>query len=155
MGDISKMPGHLIRRLNQISVSIFTDQLTRQGFDFTPVQFAALSTIARHPGLDQATLAGMIAYDRATMGGVVDRLEGKQLLNREVSKTDRRARQLFLTEKGVQTLAELEPLVSALQGDILQGLDNGEKKLFLTLLEKATRAGNQFSRAPLQQEKAS
>jgi DNA-binding MarR family transcriptional regulator len=155
MTDISQMPGHLIRRLNQISVSVFADRMTRAGLDFTPVQFAALSTIERNPGLDQATLAGLIAYDRATMGGVVDRLETKQLLARSVSKTDRRARQLYLTEKGSATLAELEPLVSALQADILQGLDEAEKAQLLSLLNKATSAGNALSRAPMQRRKVS
>ena len=150
MVDISKMPGHLIRRLNQISVSVFADHMTRAGHDFTSVQFAALSTISANPGLDQATLAGLIAYDRATMGGVVDRLEAKQLLTRQVSSTDRRARQLFLTEKGEATLAALVPLVSDLQHDILQGLDDLEKQQLLALLEKATDAGNRLSRAPLQ-----
>lgn len=155
MVDISKMPGHLIRRLNQISTSIFTDHMTRADYDFTPVQFAALSTISENPGLDQATLAGLIAYDRATMGGVIDRLEAKQLVTRRISMSDRRARQLFLTNEGSQTLAALEPLVAALQGEILQGLDESEKEQFLDLLEKATSAGNQLSRAPLQKKRAS
>ena len=155
MVDISKMPGHLIRRLNQISVSVFADHMTRAGYDFTSVQFAAMSTISTNPGLDQATLAGLIAYDRATMGGVIDRLEAKKLLTRQVSKSDRRARQLFLTDKGHETLSILAPIVADLQDEILQGLNKAEKKQLLTLLEKVTVAGNQLSRAPLQERKAS
>lgn len=150
MDDIQKMPGHLIRRLNQISVSIFAECMAREGYDFTPVQYAALSTISKSPGLDQATLAGLIAYDRATIGGVIDRLETKGLLTREVSKLDRRARQLHLTELGGETLAALEPLVANLQDDILQGLDASEKRQFFGLLEKLTNAGNARSRAPMQ-----
>ena len=155
MVDISKMPGHLIRRLNQISVSVFADHMARAGYDFTSVQFAAMSTISTNPGLDQATLAGLIAYDRATMGGVIDRLEAKKLLTRQVSKSDRRARQLFLTDKGHETLSILAPIVADLQDEILQGLNKAEKKQLLTLLEKVTVAGNQLSRAPLQERKAS
>ena len=89
------------------------------------------------------------------MGGVIDRLENKHLLTRQVSKIDRRARQLFLTDKGSQTLAALEPLVATLQDDILQGLDAKEKDQFFTLLEKVTDAGNQLSRAPMHRKKAS
>lgn len=155
MVDISKMPGHLIRRLNQISVSVFADHMARAGYDFTPVQFAAMSTISTNPGLDQATLAGLIAYDRATMGGVIDRLEAKQLVDRKVSKSDRRARQLYLTQKGHEILSALVPLVSDLQDDILQGLDEAEKIQLLGLLEKVTIAGNQLSRAPMQDKKES
>lgn len=41
MHDIHKMPGHLARRLHQISVAIFAEHMRRAGFDLTPVQFAA------------------------------------------------------------------------------------------------------------------
>ncbi len=153
--EIYQMAGHLIRRLNQISVSVFAERMAREGFDFTPVQFAALSTVDANPGLDQATLAGLIAYDRATLGGVVDRLEQKQLIRRSISRVDRRARELFLTAKGKKMLCLLKPIVAALQDDILIGLSEKEKGQMMRLLEKATSAGNELSRAPLQIEAAS
>lgn len=149
MLDIHKMAGHLIRRLNQISVSVFSDRVGQAGFDVTPVQFSALVAIAAHPGLDQATLAGLIAYDRVTIGGVVDRLEQKAYVQRVVSPRDRRARELHLTDKGRDVLAALGPVVQALQSDILGGLTAPERETFLKLLEKATDAGNELSRAPL------
>lgn len=149
------MAGHLIRRLNQISVSVFAERMAREGFDFTPVQYAALSTVAANPGLDQATLAGLIAYDRATLGGVVDRLEQKALVKRSVSRADRRARELHLTAKGADMLALLKPIVADLQDDILMGLDEKEKLQMMRLLEKATSAGNELSRAPLLTARAS
>ncbi|WP_292685703.1 MarR family transcriptional regulator [Novosphingobium sp.] len=75
--DIYGMPGHLIRRLQQQSTQVFAARMREAGFDITPVQFAAMDALAARPGIDQATLAQLIAYDRATIGGVVDRLEGK------------------------------------------------------------------------------
>lgn len=155
MSEIYQMAGHLIRRLNQISVSVFAERMAREGFDFTPVQYAALSTVAANPGLDQATLAGLIAYDRATLGGVVDRLEQKALVERSVSRADRRARELHLTAKGADMLALLKPIVADLQDDILIGLDETEKLQMMRLLEKATSAGNELSRAPLLAARAS
>ena len=83
MTAVSKMPGHLIRRLHQISTRVFTARVKEAGFDLTPVQFAALDVIRRHPGLDQARLADAVAKDRATRGAVVDRLERKGLVTRE------------------------------------------------------------------------
>lgn len=155
VADIQRMVGFFIRRLNQISVSIFADRMTQEGYDFTPVQFAAMSMLSKRPGLDQATLAGLIAYDRVTLGGVVDRLEAKGLVDRKVSKSDRRARELFLTEDGKQVLAKLVPVVTVLQDDILIGLTDQEKEQFLVLIEKATLAGNELSRVPLVAQKAS
>ncbi len=52
--EAQRMPGHLIRRLHQVSTQVFTRHLQEAGFDLTPVQFAAMDAItsqSRHrPG---------------------------------------------------------------------------------------------------------
>lgn len=146
---IYRMPGHLIRRLNQVSVSLFHDECTKAGHDLTPVQYAALKATQKYPGIDQAALAGAIAYDRTTIGGVVARLEEKGLIRREQAAEDRRVRRLTLTADGERTIAELDPLVQRTQDLMLGGLDEAEKAIFLRLLSKAAEAGNDRSRAPL------
>ncbi|SPF78035.1 Transcriptional regulator HosA [Pseudoprimorskyibacter insulae] len=143
------MAGHLVRRLHQISVAVFADRMTALGIDLTPVQFAVLHAVLSNPGIDQASVAGLVAYDKATLGGVVDRLENKGLLRREVSPKDRRARCLFLTDTGRALFENVVPEVKALQSDILSGLDAAETKQLLALLRKTTDAGNHQSRAPL------
>lgn len=146
---IHAMPGHLIRRLNQISVGIFADRMAEAGLTLTPVQFAALSAVAEHPGIDQATVAGLIAYDRATLGKVIDKLEKRGHILRETSNRDRRAKVLRVSEAGLALLAQTRPIVAALQPEIMGGLTRDEQEVFLRLLEKATMAGNEHSRAPL------
>jgi len=146
--DIHTMPGHLIRRLNQISVALFMDRMAQAGLKLTPVQYAALCAVRNHPGIDQATVAGLVAYDRATLGKVIDRLDARGLVRRATSRSDRRAKELSLTAEGAQILAKARPEVEALQSDILAGLDAAETEAFVALLRKATRAGNENSRAP-------
>lgn len=131
------MAGHLIRRLHQQSTQIFQAQTQAAGFDLTSVQFAALDAIAQQPGIDQASLAAAIGFDRATLGGVVDRLELKGLVQRVVNAQDRRARQLTLTAAGEAQLAACRPVVEALQTDILSPLTSKERGVFLTLAAKA------------------
>jgi DNA-binding MarR family transcriptional regulator len=149
MSEIHEMAGHLIRRMHQISVSVFAERMAREGIALTPVQFAVLSEMEARPGVDQATLAGAVAYDRATLGGVVDRLEAKGFVARKVSVADRRARALTLTANGAALLTRAQPIVRALQDDILAGLDDGERTALRALLQKATDTGNALSRAPL------
>ena len=149
MSLIHAMPGHLIRRLNQIAVSIFQERMDALGIDLTPVQFGALAALSENPGIDQATLAGLIAYDRVTIGGVVDRLQAKGLVARAISTTDRRARVLALTDAGAALLARALPEVRALQNDILSGLTEAESATFLTLATKLATTGNDRSRAPM------
>ncbi|MDU8911934.1 MarR family transcriptional regulator [Aestuariicoccus sp. MJ-SS9] len=131
------MPGHLIRRLLQQSNAVFQDWLKAAGIDLTSVQYAALATLARHPGIDQATLAGRIAYDRATIGGVVQRLERKGLVTRRVDTQDRRARSLTLTRQGEALLTALTPLGRDLQADIHAALTPQERRRFVALVQKA------------------
>jgi DNA-binding MarR family transcriptional regulator len=135
--DRIEMVGHLIRRLHQQSTQIFQAQTQVAGFDLTSVQFAALDAIAQQPGVDQAGLAATISFDRATIGGVIDRLEQKGLLQREVSLQDRRARQLQLTPEGERLLASVRPVVEALQADILAPLSRKERAAFMALARKA------------------
>lgn len=139
MTHVSRMPGHLIRRLHQISTHVFMTRTREAGFDLTPVQFAALDAIRESPGIDQAGLADAVAKDRATIGAVADRLEQKGLLSRKVNAQDKRARILALTDEGEALVLALKPLVEQLQADILPGLDETEYQLFIELAAKAAR----------------
>jgi DNA-binding MarR family transcriptional regulator len=120
---------------------VFQTQTQAAGFDLTSVQFAALNAIALQPGIDQASLATTISFDRATIGGVIDRLERKGLVQRVVSAQDRRARQLHITPVGEQLLAACRPVVKALQADILALLSPAERDVFLELAHKALGLG--------------
>ncbi len=135
--DKIEMAGHLIRRLHQQSTQVFQAQTQAAGFDLTSVQFAALDGIAQQPGIDQASLAAAISFDRATIGGVIDRLEQKGLVARVVSAQDRRARLLHLTPEGEQLQASSRPVVEALQAEILAPLSPAERTVFLKLAQKA------------------
>lgn len=146
--DFNDMPGHLARRFQQIAVAVFHAEVGEAGYDLTPVQYAALSTIGKHPGIDQATLAGLIAYDRTTITGVVDRLAQKGLVARHAS-SDRRAHALEITDAGSQALRAIQPAVDEAQRMMLRGLKADEAKQLLRLLRKAIAAANELSRAPL------
>ena len=135
--DTLQMAGHLIRRLHQQSTAVFVQRTQAAGFDLTPVQFAAMDAIHTHPGSDQARVAELIGYDRATIGGVIDRLDKKGWVRRVVSERDRRARELSLTTEGASVRAAVLPTVRDLQQVILPGLSATERAQFLALARKA------------------
>ena len=66
--------------MQQIAVSIFVEEC--KAFDLTPVQYAALVAIHTHPGIDATRLSAVIAFDRSTLGNVIERLESKNLVER-------------------------------------------------------------------------
>ncbi len=94
---MQSMPGHLIRRLHQVAVQLFAASL---GDELTPVQFGALAALGQTPGLDQAALSAAIGYDRATIGGVIDRLQARGLVARSADANDRRLKRVTLTAAG-------------------------------------------------------
>ena len=143
--SVLDMAGHLIRRLHQQSTQVFVQRTQAAGFDLTPVQYAAIEAIYENPGIDQARVAEMIGYDRATIGGVIERLEKKDWINREVSEQDRRARVLSLTAKGKKIRLALEPIVQDLQKDILQPLSDEDRACFINLARQVVLQSNNSS----------
>ncbi|HVY58681.1 MAG TPA: MarR family transcriptional regulator [Xanthobacteraceae bacterium] len=149
MKEYGDMPGHLARRFQQIAVAVFLAKVEEAGYDLTPVQYAGLAAVKANPGIDQATLAGLIAFDRTTITGVVDRLVSKGLLVRRASTRDRRAHELQITDKGRRTLSDVAPAVEAAQQSLLRGLTDKEAETFMHLLRKVIAACNELSRAPM------
>ncbi|MFN4005725.1 MAG: MarR family winged helix-turn-helix transcriptional regulator [Hylemonella sp.] len=127
-------PGHLIRRAQQLAVAIFLEET--QGFDITPVQFAILSALLETPGVDQVTLAGRVAFDAATSGSVIGRLEAKGLLRRAADPDDRRRKLLWATPEGEQTVRQMRRRVMRAQERILEPLGAEERALFMQLLAR-------------------
>ncbi len=68
---------------------------------------------------------------------MIDRLEQKGFVTRNVSTTDRRAREVWPTDAGVRAYQASLPVVDALQDEILSGLSELERARFLELAEKA------------------
>ncbi len=144
---LTDMPGHLIRRLQQIAFALFLDQA--KGFDFTPVQYAALCAVNDNPGIDQTALCNAVALDRSTIGDVVGRLEKKRLITRKSGAPDRRTKSLHITAAGRRLLADIDPAVAATQRLILAPLKPGERTAFIRMLEHLVHLNNEHSRAPL------
>jgi DNA-binding MarR family transcriptional regulator len=139
-------PGHLIRRLQQIAIALFTTETG--AFDLTPVQYAALVMIRLQPGIDQTALVNGIAIDRSTIGEVVSRLEGKGLIRRGPGKQDRRTKVLFATARGESLLDDIEPFAVAAQKQMLAPLRPAERSAFMAMLKRLVLINNELSRAP-------
>jgi DNA-binding MarR family transcriptional regulator len=128
------MPGHLIRRSQQVAVAIFAEELG--GLDVTPVQFATLAAIAAHPGIDATRVSTLIAFDRSTLGDVLDRIEAKGWIERQSSPQDKRVKSLRLTPSGRALFERAGPAVERTQERILEPLSPDDRVLFIRLLRQ-------------------
>ena len=144
--DLETLPGHYIRRLQQIAVAIFLQEAESHGV--TPVQYAALQTVGNAPGIDQRTLASMIGFDTSTIAGVIDRLEARGLMQRNASPGDRRVRLLSLTAEGRALLEAVVPSMLRAQQRMLEPLPKPQRAEFMRMLRVLVTANNEMSRAP-------
>ncbi|MEX2455641.1 MAG: MarR family transcriptional regulator [Rhodospirillaceae bacterium] len=144
---VSEMPGHLLRRCQQIAVSVFLDEC--RVHDLTPLQFAVLATLMQSGPLDQVGISGCIALDRTTVSVVVRNLEERGFVRREVSAKDRRSKPVFITETGERLVRRALPAVEAAQERMLSPLNAGERRRFMHFLRKMADGNNDESRAPL------
>lgn len=135
--DFQQAPGHLIRRAHQVAVAVFMDETGEH--DVTPVQFAILNALIDDPGEDQVTLAGKVAFDAATFGSVIGRLEAKGWVRREPDAADRRRKLLWVTPAGEKAALAMKRAVSRAQRRILGPLAPDEQRQLIGLLGKLVR----------------
>jgi DNA-binding MarR family transcriptional regulator len=147
LSNLYQAPGHLIRRLQQIAVGIFLEELKEH--DVTPVQYAAMIAISNCPGLDQKSLASQIAVDRSTIGTLLKVLEARGLITRITPNQDKRTKTLFINAKGEWLLQGTLDHTRRVEKQILAPLNTRERKEFMDLLGRLVQSNNKFSRVPL------
>jgi DNA-binding MarR family transcriptional regulator len=152
MDAVYTAPGYLFRRMQQIAVALFIEEC--KSFDLTPVQYAALVAISTHPGIDATRLSAVIAFDRSTLGNVIERLEAKEYIARRPTLEDRRVKLLYLTKAGAAVLDDIMPSVDKAQARMLQPLKAADRKTLLALLTQLVDLNNESSRVPLRAEDA-
>ena len=96
----------------------------------------------------------MIAFDRSTLGNVIERLESKSLIERKPSREDRRVKLLYLTRSGAALLREIIVAVDRAQVRMLEPLKPADRKTLLSLLTQLVDLNNEASRVPLRAEDA-
>ena len=152
MDAVYAAPGYLFRRMQQIAVSIFMEEC--KAFELKPVQYGALIAIHTHPGIDATRLSAVIAFDRSTLGSVIERLQAKDYIERKPAPEDKRIKLLYLTKSGAAILREIIPAVERAQARMLEPLKPTERKTLMGLLVQLVDLNNEVSRVPLRAEDA-
>jgi DNA-binding MarR family transcriptional regulator len=89
-------------------------------------QYAALSVLARDPGLSGADLARACNTTPQAMNGVLGTLEREGLITRRAHPTHGRILQAFLTDEGQRRLDRATPAVRGVERTIESGLSREE-----------------------------
>jgi DNA-binding MarR family transcriptional regulator len=136
--NFQQAPGHWIRRAHQLSVAAFFEETA--AFDITPLQFCILNVLVEASGLDQISLAERVAFDPATSGSVICRLEQRGLVRREPDQDDRRRKLLWITQEGQRIALEMKTAVRRAHNRLVEPLSNDERSRLVDLLRKLVSA---------------
>jgi DNA-binding MarR family transcriptional regulator len=104
--------------------------------DVTAPQFGTLLLIEANPGVSQSSVADALRFDRSTLVQIIDRLEGRGLVVRQMSPSDRRSNALRLTLTGTEVLAELKERAFEHEEIMARHLSAEERKTLIRLLER-------------------
>src|SRR3954463_2475107 len=140
MEELYRMPGHLVRRVQQISSALFAEECA--GFDITSVQFAGLFAIQANPDVDATRLSHLVAFDRSTLGDVLERMETKGWIVRSATASDRRVKLVRLTPAGEALLEQVMPAVERVQERLLAPLAPGDRAAMVRLLAQIAQVHN-------------
>ena len=128
--------GFLLRRVNQRHLALFAEGFAATGL--TPTQFAALVKLNDEGALSQNRLGRLTAMDPATILGVIQRLEARELVHRQADAHDGRLTILRLTEAGTALVQRSLKRGLQVSARTLEPLTPHEQKTLLALLEKLT-----------------
>jgi MarR family transcriptional regulator, temperature-dependent positive regulator of motility len=130
--DLTRHPGHLLRRALQVMNLLWAEEVSRT---ITSPQFAALNALHNEPNIDQRTLGEQISLDRSTMADVVARLTERGAVEWSRDARDGRRKTIRLTAKGERTLQELIPRTHRMTNRLVTALDCDEQEKLLSLLK--------------------
>ena len=134
-GLLPQILGYHLRR-TQMAIFQHFSRTVAATEDITPGLFGMLQVIAANPGLGQSRLAKIMEVDRSTIVKVVDQLEGRGLIMRESSPSDRRRHRLRLTEEGGAALRRMEALVLRHEDEFTKPLSAEERRFLMGLLTR-------------------
>ena len=134
MGLLPNLIGFNLRCAQLTLFQHFSNSVGREGI--SAPQFGALLLIEANPDISQSAVAEALRFDRSTLVQIIDRLEGRGLVVRNVSPTDRRSHALRLTDEGISELAMLKDLALQHEADVTTGLSEAEQTQLISLLAK-------------------
>jgi MarR family transcriptional regulator for hemolysin len=134
MLDLDRSFGFLINEVARLFGRRFDHNGRRLGL--TRAQCRMLGYLARNEGINQAGLADLLEIRPMTLVRQIDRMEDTGWIERRADPGDRRARRLFLTEKGHRVLSRIWDVASETRDEALARLSPPEADRLIELLRR-------------------
>jgi MarR family transcriptional regulator for hemolysin len=94
--------------------------------------------LSRRDGINQRELADELELETPTLVRILDAMEAQNFIERRAAISDRRAKQIFMTESGKVVAAEVEALATGVRADILEGISDEDVAMALKVIRAMT-----------------
>lgn len=116
------------------------ESLQKSGYNITAEQFLLLDTLWMEGPLSQQKIADIMLKDKNSVVKLVNSLEARGLVTREVNQNDRRENIVTVTKKGIEIQEPVTQAALNAVEQITSGLSDEEISTFIKALD--TMAGN-------------
>jgi MarR family transcriptional regulator for hemolysin len=130
--DMDRNLGFVISDLQRLITTAMDSELKVLGL--TRSQLRIILHLSRQDGLTQVRIAEDLEMGKVAIGGLLDRLESKQLVQRKPHPTDRRATHIFLTPRAHTLYKPIVESGTYVMGKMLTGISNKDQNLLIDLL---------------------
>ena len=126
--------GLLIHDVSRLRRTAF-DHLMRP-LDVTRSQWWVLNGLSSHGnhGITQTALARLLDLGKVALGGIVDRLEDRGLVERRADAKDQRINRVFLTRRGSRILARVSRIGMTMDARVMRGISAARQQLLADVL---------------------
>ena len=102
----------------------------------TSLQWRTVARLKREPGMRQSELADLLEVEPITLSRMIDRLADSGMVCRKPDPNDRRAWNLYLTDKTDGLIRQLEFEARRVEDHAFAGLSEDERQVLAGLVER-------------------
>ena len=104
--------------------------------NITYSQLMVLRVINQEPGITAKEILMQMDTDKATLSGVLSRLERDNYVYRVKNETDKRVQNIYISEGSEKLCAEVSVIEKACISDLVRGISEEEAENFLLILDR-------------------
>lgn len=133
--DPSAVPAHISASLSSLRC-VANRAFVEAGYEITGEQWRAMIHIEQNPGLTHQELEPLLKKSQSATSKILQRLQDHKLLETLHSVTDRRCKQIYLNEHGIQLLGHLNEIANKVLENALRGISASDQRVLCEILKK-------------------
>ncbi len=138
------MPNNILRK--RIGTMLFMTGVLARGlssqtfaekkFPITPEQYLILSLLSENKGMYQRQISEITLKDRANVSRIINILEEKCYVRKEIDSNGRKINKIFVTDDGKEIVEKIKPTAIELRKIITNGLNQEELENLIEIMDR-------------------